>query len=94
MEHAQRHLSLTSLTTSSRVIGTLSSRLGYAQGIAPQYAAMLDGVLACAAVGGARTVRARLEDLVARTGADELLLTSQIYEHSARRRSYEIVAGL
>jgi luciferase family oxidoreductase group 1 len=67
---------------------------GYAQGLAPQYAAMLDGVLACAAVGAPDTVRARLEDLVARTGADELILTSQIHDHRARLRSYEIVAGL
>src|SRR4051794_4320122 len=67
---------------------------GYAEGLAPQYAAMLDGVLACAAVGAPDTVRARLEELVARTGADELILTSQIHDHRARLRSYEIVAGL
>jgi luciferase family oxidoreductase group 1 len=67
---------------------------GYAQRLAPEYAAMLDGVLACAAIGAPDTVRARLEELVARTGADELILTSQIHDHRARLRSYEIVAGL
>ena len=39
-------------------------------------------------------MRARLAELVARTGADELILTSQINDHRARLRSYEIVAGL
>jgi hypothetical protein len=39
-------------------------------------------------------VRARLEERVARTGADELILTSQNHDHRARLRSYEIVDGL
>jgi alkanesulfonate monooxygenase SsuD/methylene tetrahydromethanopterin reductase-like flavin-dependent oxidoreductase (luciferase family) len=55
---------------------------------------MLDGILACAAVGAPDIVRARLEGLVARTGADELMVTSQIHNHAARLRSYEMVVGL
>ena len=31
---------------------------------------------------------------VARTGADELMLTSQIFDHAARLRSYELAAGV
>jgi hypothetical protein len=31
---------------------------------------------------------------VARTGADELMITSQIFEHAARLRSYEITAQI
>jgi hypothetical protein len=34
-----------------------------------------------------------LEAFVARTGADELMLASQIYDHGARLRSYELAAG-
>jgi hypothetical protein len=26
------------------------------------------------------------------TGADELIITAQIYDHAARRRSYQLVA--
>jgi hypothetical protein len=37
-------------------------------------------------------VRAAIEGFVARTGADELMITSQIFDHEARLRSYEIVA--
>ena len=41
----------------------------------------------------AETVRAGIEALVARTGADELIVVSDIYEHAARLRSLEIMAG-
>jgi hypothetical protein len=37
-------------------------------------------------------VKAKIEEFVERTGADELMITSQIYDHEARLRSYEIVA--
>ena len=67
---------------------------GYAQRLAPQAAALLDGILACAAVGSPDTVRGRLEALRARTGADELILTAQIYDHAARLRSFELAAAL
>jgi luciferase family oxidoreductase group 1 len=65
---------------------------GFAERLTPPQAALLDGVLACAAVGSPDTVRRRLESLVARTQADELILTSQIYDHAARLRSFEIAA--
>jgi len=43
-------------------------------------------------VGSAETVRAGLERFVEETGVDELIVASAIYEHSARLRSYEILA--
>jgi hypothetical protein len=33
-----------------------------------------------------------LADFIARTGADELMITGSIYDHAARLRSFEIVA--
>ena len=53
---------------------------------------MLDEVLSCAAIGAPATVREALAAFVARTQPDELMLTSQIFEHSARLHSYEIAA--
>jgi luciferase family oxidoreductase group 1 len=53
---------------------------------------MLDHALSCALVGSPATVRAAMDAFVARTGADELMLTAQIYDHAARVRSYELVA--
>ena len=38
------------------------------------------------------TVRARLDPLIAATKADEVMVTTMIYDHAARRRSYELLA--
>ena len=51
-------------------------------------------MLSCAAIGSPETVREKLADFVSRTGADELMITSQIFDHAARLRSYEITAVL
>jgi luciferase family oxidoreductase group 1 len=45
-------------------------------------------------VGSPDAVRRGLESFLALTDADELMLTSQIYEHAARLRSFELVARL
>ena len=42
--------------------------------------------------GSPTTVRARLEEVVEGYGADELMLVNVMYDHEARRRSYELVA--
>ena len=60
----------------------------------PLERAQVEHVLREAIVGGPDTVRVRLEAFVARTGADELMITSHIHDHTARMRSYEIVASL
>jgi len=44
------------------------------------------------AVGSADTVRARLADLLEHTEADELMLTTMVYDISDRIRSFELVA--
>lgn len=65
---------------------------GYLDRIGPAERALLDHVLACTAIGSRETVAAALRDFVARTGADELMIASQIFDHGARLRSYEIVS--
>jgi luciferase family oxidoreductase group 1 len=50
--------------------------------------------LSCAMVGSRDTVREGLREFIARTGADELMITAQIYDHQARLRSFEIAAEL
>ena len=54
---------------------------------------LLDEMLSCSVVGSPATVQRGLEAFAARTGADELMVASQIYDHMARVRSYELVAG-
>ena len=58
--------------------------------VGPAEHALLDSVLSCSAIGASGTVRASLNAFIERTGADELMITSQIYDHAARLRSYEI----
>ncbi|HSM98080.1 MAG TPA: LLM class flavin-dependent oxidoreductase [Gallionella sp.] len=67
---------------------------GYPDSIAPHLRDMLDDVLSCSAIGSRDTVKRAVQDFIAQTGADELMITSQIFDHSARLRSYEITAGL
>ncbi|HJP68037.1 MAG TPA: LLM class flavin-dependent oxidoreductase [Sphingomicrobium sp.] len=52
---------------------------------------MLEDILSCSAVGSPATVKRQLSDFVDRTGADELIVTSQIYDHKKRLRSYELL---
>ncbi|HEY8517043.1 MAG TPA: LLM class flavin-dependent oxidoreductase [Candidatus Binatia bacterium] len=54
--------------------------------------AMLDEVLSCSAIGSPDTVRAQVRSFLARTKADELIITSHIFDHGARLRSLEIAA--
>jgi luciferase family oxidoreductase group 1 len=67
---------------------------GYLEQLGPAERAMLDQVLSCSAIGSRDTVAAQLKDFIARTGADELMITSQVFEHAKRLRSYEITAGI
>ena len=53
----------------------------------------VDSWTASHVVGSPATVRAGLDELQQRTRADELILTTNVYDHSARLRSYELVAG-
>ena len=43
-------------------------------------------------VGSPATVKARLSQLIAKTQADEVMITSMIYDHAARKHSYELMA--
>lgn len=65
----------------------------YAQRVGPAEQAMLQSVLSCSAIGTHATVRASMQAFIERTGADELMIACAMFDHSARRRSYEIAAG-
>ena len=64
---------------------------GYAESLPMQQRAILEQVLSCSAIGTPETVRKAVEAFVERTGADELMVTAQIYDHAARVRSYELL---
>jgi luciferase family oxidoreductase group 1 len=54
--------------------------------------ALLDSLLSCSAIGSAKTVSEATLAFVERTGANELMVTSQIYDHAARVRSFALLA--
>ena len=67
-------------------------RADYLASLPPEALGMLESVLSCSAIGSPDTVKQSLDAFIARTGADELMITSQIYDHAARLRSYAITA--
>jgi luciferase family oxidoreductase group 1 len=67
---------------------------GYLDSITPQQRDVLDEVLSCAAIGSSDTVQRELQDFIEQTGADELMITSMMFDHKARLRSYEITAEI
>jgi luciferase family oxidoreductase group 1 len=56
--------------------------------------AMLDSVLSCSAIGSPDTVARQLQGFINSARPDELMITSQIFEHAKRLRSYEITAEI
>jgi luciferase family oxidoreductase group 1 len=65
---------------------------GYAERLTAMDRSGIQEMLAWSMVGAPGSVRRGLEAFVARTGADELMVTSQIHDHAARLRSYQLTA--
>ena len=60
----------------------------------PAEKATAEHTLRYAIVGSAETVRRGLEQFVAQERPDEIMATAMIFDHAARLRSFEIVAGI
>ncbi len=58
----------------------------------PAQDAQVKSVSGSAVIGSPETVKAGLEDLAERAGADELMLTTMVHDPADRLRSYELVA--
>jgi luciferase family oxidoreductase group 1 len=61
-------------------------------GLDPRARAMLADALACSIVGGPETVRRGLQAFISSNGPDELMVAAQIFDHGARKQSFEILA--
>ncbi|MGG6314155.1 LLM class flavin-dependent oxidoreductase [Paenibacillus macerans] len=59
-----------------------------------QEQALVERQLSYSAIGSPATVQERLEQLLAETEADEIIVAAQVYDHKARLRSYELLAEL
>jgi luciferase family oxidoreductase group 1 len=60
--------------------------------VSPGEEAMLAESLSRSAVGSEATVREKIAAFLDETDADELIVTTMMYDHEARRRSFEITA--
>jgi luciferase family oxidoreductase group 1 len=60
----------------------------------PGEAALLNDMLRHTVIGSPETVRQGLTSFIEATGADELMITSQTFDHHARLHSFEITANL
>jgi luciferase family oxidoreductase group 1 len=58
----------------------------------PKEKAQAMGMLARSIVGSPEAIRLGIETLVAETGADELMIVSDVYDHASRLRSFELIA--
>jgi luciferase family oxidoreductase group 1 len=65
---------------------------GFLDQLPLQFRLSLEDIFRCSAIGSPETVRAQTHSFIERTGADELMVTSQIFDHDARKRSFEILA--
>jgi luciferase family oxidoreductase group 1 len=66
---------------------------GLEERLSPADRHLIADMLSCTVIGAPETVQRGLLAFAERTGADELMLTSQIHDHAARLRSFEIVAS-
>ncbi len=60
----------------------------------PAEKAHVAGMLRYAFIGSAETLKRQLGAFIAATQADEIMVTAPIFDHEARKRSYEILAGI
>jgi luciferase family oxidoreductase group 1 len=63
---------------------------GYERRLTPPEQAILRQTMSCSAIGSPATVRRTMDDFIARTGADELMITAQMFDPAARLRSFSL----
>ncbi|MEZ2721888.1 LLM class flavin-dependent oxidoreductase [Paenalcaligenes hominis] len=64
----------------------------YIERSGPLGQAVMDHALNCAAIGSLETITKQTQAFIDKTGADELMITSNMYDHAARLESYALIA--
>jgi luciferase family oxidoreductase group 1 len=67
---------------------------GFEESLDPHAQHVLRSTLSCSFVGSPETVRRQLAGFIELTGADELMVTAQIHDPEARRRSFTILSEI
>jgi luciferase family oxidoreductase group 1 len=95
-EEAERLASTVDLNTVRRAKGEFLPLASPEEALAYDYSAVdrarIKQNRTKVAVGSPATVKARLDPLIASTQADELMVTTMLYDHEARKHSYELLA--
>jgi alkanesulfonate monooxygenase SsuD/methylene tetrahydromethanopterin reductase-like flavin-dependent oxidoreductase (luciferase family) len=60
----------------------------------PQERVVLEARLGGSIIGNPGNLKSKLNTFLESTQADELMIHTMVYDHSARQRSYEIVADV
>src|SRR3546814_10556100 len=63
---------------------------GYYDGLPLATQTMLDKVLSASAIGGQDAIERGLRAFIEKTGANEIIITCQMFDHEARKRSYAL----
>lgn len=66
----------------------------YYEQCSPSAQHLLDSLLSCTAIGNPEQVLEQMKGFIQLTGANELMLNANIFDHNKRLRSYEIAAEL
>ena len=77
---------------STRVESATSPEEAAAHAYSPMDREVIRSWTATSVVGSASTVRDELLELIRRTGADELMITTNVHDPATRRESYRLVA--
>lgn len=56
--------------------------------------AAVNQMLAVSFIGGPEKLKQQLQSFLTQTGVDEIMVTSHIYDHQARLKSYQLFAQL
>lgn len=79
---------------SGRPIPLPPPKADFLANVSPEQQAVLANILACSAIGSPSTVAAAMQAFIAKTGADELMVAGAMFDHTARLRSYELLANI
>lgn len=75
--------------------GKLQPPVENIEGLCSDYErSLLAGRLSTTIIGSPETVKEKLQNFIDETQADEMIVNAQIFDHQARKRSYEILAEI
>ncbi|QDL93814.1 LLM class flavin-dependent oxidoreductase (plasmid) [Paroceanicella profunda] len=66
----------------------------YLSTLAPSALRLLEHTLSCSFIGTPEQAKQKLDAFIARTGADEVIVSGPVHDHNARLRSFELLSDV